>query len=340
MEVRGRGARGVRRERMWLAAAGSLALHALIIVVLLAAEGFGKPKKPEPRMRSYAVNIVSPPPTLRGPPPAEAPAPNVGGNTAPALAAPPAAPPAAPTPAPPAAPKPAPAPAPPAPPKPAPPVPKPAVAPPKEPARTPQPTTPQPRPAATPPRPASPRPSTPPANQRPATPPPARPSTTTAAGTNRTTTTPKPNAAGPTERRPGASNGPGSGAASAGTGTRGAPTGRNPNPNSAGGEGLNVSQRGAECPSAGYCENIERQLLRFFRRPEGNNGSAEVCFTILRDGSTADDIEVKRVRGGFAFRMAVQEAAEQAGLRKAFGALPRGFGADEIRFCVAITPET
>jgi hypothetical protein len=102
---------------------------------------------------------------------------------------------------------------------------------------------------------------------------------------------------------------------------------------------LNVSQRGAECPSAGYCENIVRQVRRWFRRPEGNNGTAEVCFTILRDGTT-DDIEVARVRGGFAFRMAVEEAVEQAGLHKAFGSLPRAFGADELPVCVDITPQT
>src|SRR5215218_6520273 len=93
---RGRRMRNARRERMWLAAGGSLALHALIVVLLLAGEGFGAQRKPEPRFRSYAVNIVSPPPTLRGPPPAEAPAPNVGGNNTPPVLAPPAAPTAAP----------------------------------------------------------------------------------------------------------------------------------------------------------------------------------------------------------------------------------------------------
>lgn len=322
MDLGGRGGRtrDARRERMWLAAAGSVSLHALIVLFLLSAEGlFAKKPAREPRMRSYAVNIVSPPPTLRGPPPAEAPAPNVGGNAAPA-------------PAPAAAPVPAPtAPPPPAAPTSAPQPPKPAPAPPKEPARTPQPTTAQPRPAAAPPRPSTPTPP-----QRPATTP-TRPSP--ASGTNRATP-PKPDAPAPTERRPGASNGPGSGAPSAGTGTRGAPTGRNPDPSSAGGEGLSVSQRGSECPSAGYCENIIRQVRRYFRRPDGSTGTAQVCFTVLGDGSVADDIDVKRVRGGFEFRMAVQEAVEQAGLRKAFGALPRAFGAGELPVCVDITPQT
>ena len=100
-----------------------------------------------------------------------------------------------------------------------------------------------------------------------------------------------------------------------------------------------MSQRGAECPSAGYCENILRQMRRWFRQPEGNNGTAHVCFTILRDGST-DDIDVQRVRGGFSFRMAVEEAVEQAGLHKAFGPLPRTFGADELPMCLDIVPQT
>jgi protein TonB len=292
------GAHG-RREREegdggpWRAAAGSLALHAAVIAALLLAEGvFGHAPPRPPRMKVYAVNIVSPPPTLRGPPPVEAPAPNVGGSQAPA---PQPAPPAPPPPPPPA-PAPAPAPEP----------PRAAPAPPKEPARAPEPRTPEPRrPATTPTRPAA--------------------------------TPPKP-AATPATRPPATPPGPGAGANSAGTGTRGAPTGRDPDPSSAGGEGLNVSQRGAECPSPGYCENIVRQVRRYFRRPEGSNGTAETCFTIRRDGSV-DDIEVKRVRGGFTFRMAVQEAVEQAGLRKAFGGLPAAFGATELPVCVDISPE-
>ena len=113
---------------------------------------------------------------------------------------------------------------------------------------------------------------------------------------------------------------------------------RDPDPESAGGEGLNVSQRGVECPSPGYCENIIRQVRRYFRRPEGSTGSAEACFTVTRDGGV-DDIDVRRVRGGFTFRVAVEEAVEQAGLHKAFGALPRAFGAPELPVCVDISPQ-
>jgi outer membrane biosynthesis protein TonB len=279
------------------AVAGSLALHALIVAGLLLAEGaLGHAPPPAPRMKVYAVNIVSPPPTLHGAPPIEAPAPNVGGSTPPAPQ---------PAPAPPPAPAPAPAPRPPTPEPP-----RPTPVPPKEPVRAPEPRTPEPR---TPPRP------------QPAPTSPTRP------------TPPKPAATPPT-RPPAPATGPGAGANSAGTGTRGQPTGRNPDPSSAGGEGLNVSQRGAECPSPGYCENIVRQVRRYFRRPDGSNGTAEACFTIRRDGSV-DDIEVRRVRGGFTFRMAVQEAVEQAGLRKAFGGLPQAFSATELPVCVDISPE-
>jgi hypothetical protein len=62
-----------------------------------------------------------------------------------------------------------------------------------------------------------------------------------------------------------------------------------------------------------------------------------VCFRILRDGSVAE-ISTQRVRGGAAFRLALMEAAEQAGNRKAFGVLPSGFGGEELPVCVDISP--
>jgi hypothetical protein len=101
-----------------------------------------------------------------------------------------------------------------------------------------------------------------------------------------------------------------------------------------------VNQRGVRCPSAGYCENIVRQVRRFFRAPEGAaGGSGNVCFRILRDGSVAE-VATQRVRGGAAFRLALMEAAEQAGNRKAFGALPSAFGSEELPVCVDISPST
>jgi hypothetical protein len=93
------------------------------------------------------------------------------------------------------------------------------------------------------------------------------------------------------------------------------------------------------CPTAGYCTNIVRQVRRFFRAPESaSGGSGNVCFRIMRDGSVAE-ISTERVRGGAAFRLALMEAAEQAGNRKAFGVLPSAFGGEELPVCVEITPQ-
>jgi len=335
MDVRERAVRIQKRRRrnpVGIAVAGSLALHSILVALLLFSEGWMGDPPVRPKMRVYAVNIVSPPPNVAGEPPAEPPAPSSG----PAASAPSPAPPAPPAPAP----APPPAPEPPAPePKVTPPPPK--ATPPREQPKAPAPTPrPEPRPAerpkATEPRPKATEPR--PKAAEPTRTTPRTPATTTnrpASTTNRPAAD-RPGTATRNERG-GTPEGSG-GARSTGTGTRGQATGRNPDPNSAGGEGLSLQQAGMECPSPGYCENVIRQVRRYFRRPEGASGSAEVCFTIQRDGG-ADDIEVNRVRGGFPFRLAVQEAVEQAGMRKAFGALPRAFNAATLPVCVDISPQ-
>jgi outer membrane biosynthesis protein TonB len=117
-------------------------------------------------------------------------------------------------------------------------------------------------------------------------------------------------------------------------------TGRTPDPASRGGEGVTIQSPGVACPNQEYCNNITRQVRRYFRPPEGTAGSrGDVCFRIRRDGSV-DDIEVQRLRGPVAFRFALMEAAEQAGNRRAFGALPSAFGADALPVCVEMSPET
>jgi len=325
MDVRERAIRIQKRRRrnpVGIAVGGSLALHAILVALVLFSESWMGDPPIRPKMRVYAVNIVSPPPNVAGEPPAEPPAPSSG----PAASAPSPAPPAPPAPAPPTPPAPE-------PPAPEPKAPAPAKAtPPREAPKVPAPR-PEPRPAerpkATEPRPkaSEPRPkANEPARTNPRTP----ASTTNRPATNRPATT--------TRNEPGGTPAGSGGARSTGTGSRGQATGRNPDPNSAGGEGLSLQQAGMECPSPGYCENVIRQVRRYFRRPEGANGSAEVCFTIQRDGG-AEDIEVNRVRGGFPFRLAVQEAVEQAGMRKAFGALPRAFNAATLPVCVDISPQ-
>lgn len=104
------------------------------------------------------------------------------------------------------------------------------------------------------------------------------------------------------------------------------PTGAEPDPESEGGENLTVKFDGVRCIDADYCENIIRQIHRYFRRPSGGaSGEADVYFVILPDGSVRD-LRVISNTGGVPFRLAVLEAVEQAGRNRAFGSLPGAFG--------------
>ncbi|WP_420130574.1 hypothetical protein [Longimicrobium sp.] len=308
--------RGDGRTRTALGA--SLLLHAAIVGFAVVAEG--APPRP-PKTRVYAVDIVSPPPNVAGEMPAEPPATQEPGPAA-------AAEPAAAEPTPPA-------------PDPTPPVPDPEPAPPRE---APKEPVKAPEPRRTPPEQPKARPTPPPEQpkQRPATTP-SRPSTATPS-TNRPATQPSTTDRPATNRPSGTSGQSGAGSGpnrTQGTGTRTGPaTGNNPVASSPGGEGLNIHVEGDPCPVAGYCENVTRQVNRFFRPPpESTSGRGEVCFRIQRDGSVTS-IETQRVRGGAAFRIAMMEAAEAAGSRRAFGALPGAFDPARWRWCVELTPRS
>ena len=124
-----------------------------------------------------------------------------------------------------------------------------------------------------------------------------------------------------------------------GSGTEARPaTGRTPQPSSPGGEGIRVRTPGDPCPVAGYCQNVAVTVQRFFRPPAGSAGAVgEVCFRVLRDGGAAD-MRVASLRGGSsAFRLAMLEAVEAAGQRKAFGPLPGAFD-PQVPWCVELSP--
>jgi outer membrane biosynthesis protein TonB len=107
-------------------------------------------------------------------------------------------------------------------------------------------------------------------------------------------------------------------------------TGRQPDPASAGGENINMQLRGVECPTPDYCNNIIRQINRYFRSPgSGAAGNADIYFQINRDGSIAD-LRLVSSTGGAGFRLAVLEAVEQAGINRAFGPLPQAYGRDQL----------
>jgi periplasmic protein TonB len=109
-----------------------------------------------------------------------------------------------------------------------------------------------------------------------------------------------------------------------------ASTGPRPDPTSAGGENINLQLRGVQCPTPDYCNNIIRQVNRYFRSPGGGAaGEADVYFVINRDGSISN-LRLVSSTGGAGFRLAVMEAVEQAGINRAFGPLPAPYGADQL----------
>lgn len=107
-------------------------------------------------------------------------------------------------------------------------------------------------------------------------------------------------------------------------------TGRDPDPTSAGGENLDVRIEGARFVDPDYLANIQRQLYRYFRPPQGaRTDEAEVFFRINRDGSVAG-IRLVTSSGSVRFRLAAVEAVERAGGDRAFGPLPDAYPADQL----------
>lgn len=181
-------------------------------------------------------------------------------------------------------------------PQPAPPEPEPEVEP-----ETPEVETPEPEPAPPAPPPPPPPPERAAASQP--TPPPAAPP--------RQAPAPPPPSPPAAERPP-----------------QQASTGARPDPTSPGGEDINLQLRGVQCPSPDYCNNIIRQINRYFRSP-GGTGEADILFAINRDGSVSN-LRLQSSTGGAAFRLAVLEAVEQAGINRAFGPLPAAYRADQL----------
>ncbi len=100
-------------------------------------------------------------------------------------------------------------------------------------------------------------------------------------------------------------------------------------PDSPGGEDLNVRLEGEQFPFPGYLANTIRQIHRHFRWTGEARLSAEVYFEIQRDGSVTD-IRLIRGSGVTAFDYAAMSAIEQAARRGALGPLPDDFQGDRL----------
>lgn len=102
--------------------------------------------------------------------------------------------------------------------------------------------------------------------------------------------------------------------------------GAEPEPSAESGENLTVKFDGVRCIEPEYCDNIIRQIHRYFRRPAGGSAGEADLYFVIRENGSVGDLRVISSTGGLPFRLAVMEAVEQAGRNRAFGELPRAFG--------------
>ncbi len=104
------------------------------------------------------------------------------------------------------------------------------------------------------------------------------------------------------------------------------------------GTDLPVRLEGAPFPYPEYLANVILQIKRHWRPPTGGQQlRAELAFTIMRDGSVVDLAWVRR-SGNPTFDLEARGAIEAAGRRGAFGALPEGFPADQLRVSFFFDP--
>lgn len=113
-----------------------------------------------------------------------------------------------------------------------------------------------------------------------------------------------------------------------------------PNPGVTPGTGTdveNVRVEGIAFPFPEYLRNIMNQIFKRWARPVGVPLSAEVSFTIMRDGSVRN-IRIIRSSRVYAFDLEAQGAVEQAAADRAFGPLPRGWEPDVLNVAFLFTP--
>jgi outer membrane biosynthesis protein TonB len=107
-------------------------------------------------------------------------------------------------------------------------------------------------------------------------------------------------------------------------------TGNAPDPESTGGDNIDIDQIGEEFPFPGYLENIIRQVNRHFRGWSGDGTpSAQIAFYINRDG-TIGGLTLVEKSPDFKFNLQTMSAVELAGRNKAFGELPEEWASDRL----------
>lgn len=106
-------------------------------------------------------------------------------------------------------------------------------------------------------------------------------------------------------------------------------------------EEIDIDLEGRSCGellTQAYCDNIIRQIYRYWRSPTGGRHlSAELSFVIGEDGSVTD-IEWTRRSGDPTFDLEARGAIEAAGRERAFGALPDRYPLDRLRVSFFFDP--
>jgi outer membrane biosynthesis protein TonB len=105
--------------------------------------------------------------------------------------------------------------------------------------------------------------------------------------------------------------------------------GDRPDPNSTGGEDIDVDIGDEEFPFPEYLENIVLQMGRFIRWSGDSDPEAVVAFSIARDGSVGN-LRVVEKSIDWRFDLQALDAVTQAGRAGAFGPLPDGWVQDRL----------
>lgn len=99
-----------------------------------------------------------------------------------------------------------------------------------------------------------------------------------------------------------------------------------------------IRLEGAPFPYPEYLNNLVIQVKRRWRPPSGvQRWTAEISFIIHRDGRVTD-IEWVRRSGSFGFDLEARGAVETAARQQAFGPLPEGYPADQLRVVFLFDP--
>lgn len=105
--------------------------------------------------------------------------------------------------------------------------------------------------------------------------------------------------------------------------------GDRPDPDSPGGDDIDVDIEGQEFPFPDYLNNIILQMRRYFRWSGESSPQVVVAFYISRDGSVGG-LRVVEKSSEWRFDLQVMDAVTQAGRRGAFGPLPDGWLQDRL----------